>query len=383
MEIRVVETESDFDTLEGEWNRLLDLTSSSFFSSFDYVRTTWKHFHKPTDRLFILTLYEGRSIVGIAPFYIKQCQNRGIPYRTIAFIAEWEGDRPAILANGNRKEVLSKIVYFCDKNRDSWEVIDLIEQPAEGPDGQGWSFLSRPGWHWESQPAGVDYYVSLKDNWENYLNGLRSKTRHEWRRKVRRFCSIPEGYTVERVSDPARMKDALCRFSTIEGKSWKKQAGLGVAKDERHTLFYEDLLSCLAPKGLANVYFLVCNREDMAGNMIFIQKDVVYSRHLSYAEVNAAFSPGILLQAEVIKEHFGKNFMELDLLTMKENGRPPKHKSDWATGRRETIRWTGYRLNSRLFPLIVCKRFKSLFKKNQTADTELRITEPINDCELD
>ena len=74
MKIRVVDTDSEFDALEESWNRLSDKAAPNFFSSFDYVRTAWKHFRGPNDRLHILVLSEGPSIVGIAPFYIERCR---------------------------------------------------------------------------------------------------------------------------------------------------------------------------------------------------------------------------------------------------------------------------------------------------------------------
>ena len=73
----------------------------------------------------------------------------------------------------------------------------------------------------------------------------------------------------------------------------------------------------------------------MAANMVFVQKDVVYSRHLAYAQPHKAYSPGILLHAEVFCDYFGGTFREFDMLALREDGPPPRHKTDWCQGRRE------------------------------------------------
>ena len=47
---------------------------------------------------------------------------------------------------------------------------------------------------------------------------------------------------VERICEPDRMREGLSRFIAIERQSWKADSGIGVAKDERHIFFYENLL---------------------------------------------------------------------------------------------------------------------------------------------
>lgn len=223
MEIRVVDTDSEFDALEESWNQLSDKTAPNFFSSFDYVRTTWKHFHRPNDRLYILVLSEGPSIIGIAPFYIERCRRWRIPHRTIRWIAIWEGDRPRLLVGENEAMCWNEIFRFLESQEHSWEVLDLLEQPMDGPEGRGWSFLSRFGWYWEKEPDAIDYYISLEGSWDDYLKGLGSETRNQWRRKARRLSSIAGGYAVERISDHKGMHIALDRFVRLERSAGKQK----------------------------------------------------------------------------------------------------------------------------------------------------------------
>jgi CelD/BcsL family acetyltransferase involved in cellulose biosynthesis len=215
------------------------------------------------------------------------------------------------------------------------------------------------------------------------LKILDSHTRHEYQRKARRLSSIPGGYMVERICEPDRMREGLSRFIAIERQSWKADSAIGVAKDERHILFYENLLNRLAEKGLAIIYILTGGGEDMAANMVFVQKDVVYSRHLSFAQPHKAYSPGILLHAEVFCDYFGSTFREFDMLALREDGPPPRHKTDWCLGRRECVQWTGYRNRSCVRPLIAAKRLKRLFTRGaQEADTASVMAEPSDDCTI-
>src|SRR4030042_2064962 len=349
MKIRIVDTDSAFDALAEPWNQLSDKAAPNLFSSFDYVRTAWKHFRSPDDRLYILVLSEAESVVGIGPFYIgiERYGRWGLPYRTMRWIAAWEGDRPRLLVEGNEEMFWEEILCFLGRERDSCEVVDLVEQPVDGPEGRGWSFLSRFGWFWEKSPDSIDYYISLRGSWEDYLKGLSADTRKTWRRKTKRLSSTLGNYTVEKISDPRQMRDALVRFVRLEQSGWKAEAGIGIGKDKRHPAFYEDLLFRLAGKGQAWIYFLKVKEEDIGGQICFIQRDTVYSRDTTYLPAPAAHSPGILIQAEIIQELFREKYRELDLLGMREEGPPPMHKTEWSTGRGETVHLTAYWRDSR------------------------------------
>ncbi len=362
--IRIVETLEEFDALEASWNRLAEKTPSSFFSSFDYIRAAWIHFHNPGHRLFVLVLSEASTptVAAIAPFYIARRRLWGTPYRVIQWIATWEGDRPTLLAEGSREVFWTEILRFLE-GQGGWEALDLAEQPVEGPDGQGWSFLSREGWFWETQRDAVNYYVSLEGSWDDYLKNLNSKPRKHWRQSVRRLTAVPGGFAVEKISDPERIGGALARYVAIERGGWKAEARLGIARNERCRAFYGDLLVRLAAKEQAHFHFLTSGGQDIAGQVSTVQGDVTYLWHTAYSPGHAAYSPGILLNAAAIQELFGGRCREFDLLSLREDGAPrAKNKTDWATGRRDTIQWIGYRLCPRLLLALLPKRLKARWK---------------------
>jgi hypothetical protein len=76
----------------------------------------------------------------------------------------------------------------------------------------------------------------------------------------------------------------------------------------------------------------------------------------------ATYSPGILVQADLIQDLFGGRYRELDLLGSSRFEGPPKNKTDWATGRRETVHFTACRVCSRLLPYVVFKRLEHILK---------------------
>jgi CelD/BcsL family acetyltransferase involved in cellulose biosynthesis len=372
MKIRIVDTDDEFDALEKPWDQLSEKTSPNFFSSFDYVQTAWKHLRGSGDRLYILVLSEGPSIIGIAPFYIERRRRWRIPFRAIKWIGTLEGDRPRLIVMENEEMCWNEIFRFLKRQERRWDILDLVEQPLAGPEGRGWSFLPRSGWYWRKLSDLINYYIPLEGSWEDYLKGLDTNIRHQWNRRKRRLCSNHGGYEVERISDPERIREALSRFVVVEQAGWKGKEGIGVGKDKQTLLFYEDLLVRLAGKGKAFIYFLKSKGETIAGKICFIQQDVVYSRHTTYLPSFAAYSPGILLGAEIIQDLFRGPYRELDLLGSSRFETLPKHKTDWATGRRETVHFTACRVHSRLLPYVVFKRLEHILKRGWWRNQEQR-----------
>jgi CelD/BcsL family acetyltransferase involved in cellulose biosynthesis len=272
----------------------------------------------------------------------------------------------------NEEMCWNEIFRFLKSQERRWDILDLVEQPLAGPEGRGWSFLPRSGWYWRKLSDLINYYIPLEGSWEDYLKGLDTNIRHQWNRRKRRLCSNHGGYEVERISDPERIREALSRFVVVEQAGWKGKKGIGVGKDKQTLLFYEDLLVRLAGKGKAFIYFLKSKGETIAGKICFIQQDVVYSRHTTYLPSFAAYSPGILLGAEIIQDLFRGPYRELDLLGSSRFETLPKHKTDWATGRRETVHFTACRVHSRLLPYVVFKRLEHILKRGWWRNQEQR-----------
>lgn len=91
---------------------------------------------------------------------------------------------------------------------------------------------------------------------------------------------------------------------------------------------------------------------------------MVSFRHTAYSPAYSAYSPGILIQAEILQELFRGTYRELNLEGMREDGTSPRLKTEWATGRRETVHLIAYRVPSRLLPLVIAKRLKRILMKD-------------------
>ena len=368
MPVRVVETVADLEGLETPWRRLSQSEPSSIFSSFDYVRLAWQHFRQPGDRLFIPVLSDaGGEVTAIAPFCVRPGRSRGIPHRSIQFIAEWEGDRPIIPCRTGPEAAWREIFSFLARKRRDWDRIELAEQPVDGPEGRGWSCLEQPGLIWEQEPGPVGYYVPASGSWDDYVGRLGSHTRHEWRRHSRRLSGLPGGFVIERIFAAERSREAVDRFIALEQSGWKGEARIGVSKDEVHRGFYVDLLTQLAARDQAATFFLTSGGQDLAGAMLFLFGDVVYFRNVAYSSAFSSYSPGTVLGAEVFRFGFERGCREIDMLGLHAEGKAQRHKTEWAKGLRPTVQLTGHRKTGRLLPLVVARALRRAFGDRRPA----------------
>jgi CelD/BcsL family acetyltransferase involved in cellulose biosynthesis len=357
---RIVASDEGLEELGEKWRRLAELTGASVFSSFDYNLLAWRHFRRPKDRLCVVVVDRGEAAELIAPLCITRRRWRGLAIRLVRFIGAWEGDRPDLLTAGSREDAWRQVLGTLVRVRGGWDALHLMEQPAEGPEGRGWSCLKQPCIRWEQAPDAIGYFLEVQGTWDEHLASIGARARTKVKRDARLLREATGGYRLESVRDPSAIRDAVSRFSALERAGWKAEAGVGLAKDARHRAFYEELLERLALQGRCAAFFLTCDAGDVAGDIWLFERDVAYARHTAYSPEYARSSPGNVLHADVLRHLWTSGFRELDLLTLHEGPTRPLHKALWATGRRQTVMWTGYRRGSRAHPFILLRRLKQL-----------------------
>ena len=363
MSVQVIDSEEGLRSIEKDWDELLAKKGgASFFSSFDYIWLAWSHFREKSDRLFVLVLKEGDAMIGIAPLKISRTLNWGIPMRTIEFIATWEGDRPEIVTLENEDLVWDRLYDFLSTEFRTWDVIDLIEQAVDSPGNSRWNFFQDGRYFCRVIPDSTCYYISLVGEWEDYINKINSKVRSNWRNRTKRLRGLPEICRIECIENEESIIEALRRFVAIEQSGWKSGANLGIAKDPRHKMFYEDLVVDLSRKNQVAIYLLKLGDKDIAASIMYKFSGVQYERHIAYNPEYSPYSPGIILRTEILKALFGTKYQECDLLGFRSNNDGQQHKIDWATGKRETVRTVVYRRKSRITPILLARRIEAWLK---------------------
>jgi len=332
----LIASEEAFLALKDEWDELIDESiNPSFYATYLFVYTAWKYFSSENDQLFILIVRRGVKLVGIAPFRIESMKAGNIRLlRVVRFIAEW-GDKPSVVITEEPERVWDSIFQFLNKEFTHWEMIHLASQPANSPILHQ-KIFDNSRYSTRIVPDFTSFYVSLIGTWEEYLKTRGKDTRKKWNKLRKKIFDLPEGVIFQCFEDPETMSDALKRYIKIEQSGWKKNLDFSVGVSEKKIQFYEELLVQSAHKKMAAIYLLTSETTDIAGALIFKCNSTVYGAQITYRPTYAEYSPGVILNAEILKMMFGTQYGKYDFLGFQGDEKNP-FKKNWSTGTLETI----------------------------------------------
>jgi hypothetical protein len=150
---------------------------------------------------------------------------------------------------------------------------------------------------WEPAPHPQ---VTLPENFEQYLGKFKSKTRWNWKRRIRQLREHGAGHLeLIRIEHAADVKAFLEEATTISRQSWQWE-NLGQQMDDsdgecrRYMQF--------ADRGILRSYLLRCRNAPCAYVRGFQYGNVFYYSRVGFDESFAAFSPGTVLLYLMIED---------------------------------------------------------------------------------
>jgi CelD/BcsL family acetyltransferase involved in cellulose biosynthesis len=122
------------------------------------------------------------------------------------------------------------------------------------------------------------------------------------------------------------------------------------------------LLVALAHKEMVSIVFLIQGTTDIAGMIVFKFNTFVYGAKVTYCQKYSAYSPGVILNAEIIRTLFGTHYEEYDYLGFQKTDEKNSLKKKWSTGSRETITVIVNKRNVRMGLFTQGTRLKTLLR---------------------
>lgn len=363
--VRLIDRDEELRGLQQPWEALAAAPGASFFSTFAFVSRAWEHSRGNGDSLFVLTLWDDASgsahLVAVAPWRLTVKTQRGVPIRRLEWIAAWEGDRPRLLCAGDPVAAWRAIILFLQVHRRRWDVLDLVEQDEQVTVAIREGF-GGPGWSVNAEADTESFFIDLDQRFDQYLDARPAKVRANWRNRRKRLIGERPDRPLRAVSDPESIEAAFDAFVALERSGWKSGADVGAAKDDHHRRFYRSLLVDCAARGEATLYFLTVDGRDAAASMFFKFGHTYYERHIAYAEDLSAFSPGILLRAEILATLMPAPSARMDLLGLRQGEAGTQHKRDWSTQTESTTRITVWRRTGRAAPFVFARSVRSWWR---------------------
>jgi len=182
-----------FEALSGEWNDLLRRSpADTIFLTLEYQRVWWRHLGE--GELLILAARDDGELIGIAPLFATENSQGQRVLATVGCV-EVSDYLDFIVARGREDEVYPALVDYLAGGRGGWDTLDLCNIHQDSPTLTLLPALAEArGWTVEMARDDVCPIVHLPATWEEYLQMLDKKQRHEIRRKLRRVEAQPEAH---------------------------------------------------------------------------------------------------------------------------------------------------------------------------------------------
>lgn len=312
LSIQTYSDPTDFDALAGEWNSVLHHSSAdTIFLTYEFQSTWWRCLG--TGDLLIITFRDERGeLVGIIPLYAT-CNPQGERSLAIVGCTEVADYLDFIVARGWEEEVYHAFVeLLAGKNAPAWELLDLCNIPQDSPTLSILPALAQvQGWSSSIRRDDVCPIVRLPSTWEEYLEQLDKKDRHELRRKLRRAEAIPDLHWYIVGPEHSLDKEVEDFLALMAASTPEKAAFLTPQMRD----FFRQLARTVYKAGWLQLMFLVVGERKAAAYMNFVYNNrvMVYNSGLDWQSF-PQLAAGIVLTAYAIRHAIEQGYELFDFM---------------------------------------------------------------------
>lgn len=314
MELLVIDNVEAWEKLEKDWDRLLETSIKPYpFLEYWYLRNWWDHlgigeWQKDQSQLYVIAGFEGGVLKAAAPLFLSS--KEGHP-RALRFIGQIEAtDYLDFIASQNDLPTfIGQLLVYLAANPELGG-LDLANLQNDSPSLLLLKELSQQKkMTYQARVLQPAPSIFLPASWEEFLQSLSKKQRHEVRRKQR---NIERDYKTELVFveddqqiDPAmqtfigmmRNEDAKAAFLTPEAEAFL--AGLGRKAHEHRRL---------------KLAFLTLDGEKTAAYLNFVYENRLWVYNTGWNTEFAKVSPGWVLLVKIIQWAIENGLEEVDLM---------------------------------------------------------------------
>lgn len=315
MEMLLIDTLQAWEGLEKEWDTLLKKSIKPYpFLEYWYQRTWWDflgggEWEPAESQLAIIVGYEAGELKGIAPLFLSKKVDNPLALRFIGQI-EVTDYLDFIAAPDDLEAFLSALLTYISNAELPSKRLDLANFQSDSPSLTVLQNLcAEQGIDYDSAVLQPAPSIFLPTTWEDYLQSLSKKQRHEVRRKER---NVERDYNTQLtfVEAGEDIDAAMRDFIEMMRNEEEKAAFL--------TPLTEEFLIELGKQARANerlkLAYLILNGEKAAGYFNFISENRLWVYNTGWNPEYAKASPGWVLLVKMIQWAIENDLSEVDLM---------------------------------------------------------------------
>jgi len=314
MKIELQEESSYSESLKKDWEKLL---SASRYQN-PFLTPTWneiwlKHFGNNQSLKVVLFRALGGTLLALGTF-VNSCGEKGEKGLALMGSTDVWDYRDLIISPGNEEETFTALAGFFKEG--PWDYLEFNGISEFSPTAQLLSPLMKSsGFQVIQEIEEIAVYLDLHPNWENFLEGLNSKDRHELRRKMRRM-EKETNFELSRVEEPLSHSGKMEVFFDLHRKSRADKAEFMTAQMES---YFREIATRFQERGWLNLSFLKIEGKEIATYFSFDFEETEYVYNSGYDPQFSRFSPGIILAAHCIRRAIEKRMVRFNFLRGRED----------------------------------------------------------------
>lgn len=292
-----------------EWReRLVRDPDRHIFATPEWNKLWWEEFGENKE-LFLLKMHRGESIEALVPLYLKGEGDRKI-LRFVGGIDLTDYLGP-ICSLDDREDVAEALIGWLAGTGVEWDEFDAHNMPV--PFGFAEFLVERAddrGFSLALDQEETSAMLLLPDDWDSYLSGLKTKDRHELKRKMRRLGREHPDAGVRQSTKDTLEGDFKLFVEMHRGAEGHK----GHFMRPQIATFFERLAHAFSELGWLRLDFLEIGDRPMASTFGFEFNETFYLYNSAYEPEVGRLSPGHVLVAEVIKRSIDEGLEKFDFL---------------------------------------------------------------------
>lgn len=301
--MRVVVSESGSDFVSREWDDLVQADpSGTFFHTPEYLKLYWEEFGEGSD-LMLTFVEQGKRQSAACAF-----EKAGSELRFLGGteVTDYLGPVAVEPSVEMASAILSAVATMAE-----WTYADLRNLPEDSPwlDPLAEAVASQGFWY-QVEEQDVCPYLILPPSYDEYLESLPAKLRHEIKRKARKLEAESGGFSLIFSTEETIGCD-LDRFFALHRSS---EGPKGKFMQPGMEIFFRRLAQAFLPTGVFRLAFIEVKGEKIAGAIAFRHGDRFYLYNSAFDHSWKVLSPGMVLVAELIRACIDEGLAVFDML---------------------------------------------------------------------
>jgi CelD/BcsL family acetyltransferase involved in cellulose biosynthesis len=273
--------------------------------------SSWWECLSGNNSLEILLFKDDQSqIIGIAPLMTDG--------KSLRFMASLEvTDYCDFLFLPEKKEEFFKdLLHYFKKNCLDRTHLEFINIPASSPTcALIPEMASNYGFSHSLRETEVTPVLSVPSTYEDYMNALKRKNRHELRRKLKHIERL-DGIKIKKITETRHILPAIESFISLHKKSSPEKQEFWTT--ERMPDFFKNVVHRCSKKGWVEMNVLFFEDSLISALLNFLYGNDVLFYNVAYDMDYAAFSPGFYLFHASIVEAISRGKRNIDFLRGRE-----------------------------------------------------------------